>query len=66
MDKFYLVKQKAEGKTENLSSREHYSFEQAKNEAVRLSRQFPEKEFYVLETTTLIKTNLSTEINFFS
>lgn len=62
MDKFYLVKQKAEGKTENLSSREHYSFEQAKNEAIRLSRMNPEKDFYILETVVLVRSDLDTKI----
>lgn len=64
MEKFYLVKQKSEGKTENLSSREHYSFEQAKNECIRLSRMNPEKDFYILETVALIRSDLDTKIQF--
>lgn len=62
MERFYLVKQKSEGKTENLSSREHYSFEQAKNEAIRLSRMNPEKDFYILETVALVRSDLDTKI----
>lgn len=65
MHKFFMVKLKSDyGKEDNPSRKEHSNFEDAKTEAIRLSRQYPEKEFYILETMAVVKSILNTSIEF--
>lgn len=64
MEKFYLVKAKSINGKCYPSTREHETFESARNEAVRLSRKNPELEFHIVVSISVVQTKLDTQINF--
>lgn len=65
MEKFYMVKLKSEhGKEDYPSKKEHSNFKDAKIEAYRLARQYPEKQFYILETICMIKSDINIHLEF--